>query len=125
MNIKKQFKQILEYIDDINVENTRLLEMLNDSINKRNKLIKENAKLHEALRWHPISELPKRDENYLCSNISVNVLFRYNDRTEPFIVWCDLTKGYWIDPFVSNIIDIGMVSDNSQWCYIPEDEDGE
>jgi len=111
-------------------ENARLREQLDiyektRSIQAYESLVARIEKLQEQLKWHPMSELPKRDENYLRSNISVNVLFRYNDRTEPFIVRCDLTKGYWIDPFVSNIIDMGMVSDDSKWFYIPEDKDGE
>ena len=119
MNMKKQFKRILEYIDDINIENARLLEVLNESINKRDKLIEENSRLREALRWHPVCEYPKRDEGFSESNISVNVLFRYNDKTRAFIVWYDRRTGYWVDPYVSKIIDINMITGKSKWCYIP------
>ena len=111
-------------------ENARLREQLNmyektRSIQAYESLVARIKKLQEQLKWHPISELPKRDENYLRSNISVNVLFRYNDRTEPFIVWCYLTRGYWIDPYMSKIIDLNMISGDSKWCYIPEDKEGE
>lgn len=124
MNIKKQFKRILEYIDDINIENERLMEVLNRSINKRDKLTEENIRLREALRWHPISELPRHDEHYPTRNISVNVLFRYNDKTTPFIAWCDRGKVCWINPSISRIIDSNMITGDSQWCYIPEDKNG-
>ena len=87
------------------------------------KVVDENARLREALRWHPVSEYPIKDERYYHCDISVDVLFRLNDKTKPIIVWCNRETNYWI--YNNKIIQPNEITQDSKWCYIPEDKDGE
>jgi len=80
------------------------------------KVVDENARLREALRWHPVSEKPKNDERYSHCNISVDVLFRINDKTKPIIVWHNADSNSWVCDG-----QIVKTYNDSKWCYIPED----
>jgi len=80
------------------------------------KVVDENARLREALRWHPVSEKPKNDERYSHCNISVDVLLRIKDKAKPIIAWLNKDSNCWVCD--GQII---KTYSDSKWCYIPED----
>ena len=83
------------------------------------KVVDENARLREALRWHPASELPDK-VSYVCHS-SKNVIL--NSTRLPYkIAYYSYLSGIWRESNNSSPIDVDK---NSRWCYIPEDKDGE
>jgi len=85
------------------------------------KLAKENARLREALRWHPVSEKPKKDIKCLTPE-SENVILQIDKGYYPVTAYCSLVSGIWRE--LKNHEEIS-VNKRSRWCYIPEDKDGE
>ena len=86
------------------------------------KVVDENAKLREALRWHPVSELPPLDQHY-DNDWSVNVLLKITDKgVAPRVVYYSYNSQTWYDYHNGDII---FVSQHYKWCYIPEENDGE
>jgi hypothetical protein len=82
------------------------------------ELENENARLREALRWHPVSELPKIEIKQLWT---VSVLLKINE-VEPIIAYYGIRSKCWYDYYKSECV---VVNKNSRWCYIPEDNGGE
>ena len=109
-------------------ENARLREQLGiyektRSIQVYMSLVARIEKLQEQLKWHPVSELPKRDERYKNYNVSVDVLFRCGNMKKPGIAWYNPRTNKWICNNI--VIEQKELLDDSRWCYIPEDKDGE
>jgi len=90
----------------------------NHVIQEYSDLVKENARLREALRWHPVSELPKIEIKQLWT---VSVLLKINE-VEPIIAYYGIRSKCWYDYYKSECV---VVNKNSRWCYIPEDNGGE
>jgi hypothetical protein len=85
------------------------------------KVVDENARLREALRWHPVSEKPKKDIKCLTPE-SENVILQIDKGYYPVTAYCSLVSGIWRE--LKNHEEIS-VNKRSRWCYIPEDKDGE
>jgi hypothetical protein len=80
-----------------------------------------NAVLRDALRWHPVSEKPKKDIKCLTPE-SENVILQIDKGYYPVTAYCSLVSGIWRE--LKNHEEIS-VNKRSRWCYIPEDKDGE
>lgn len=78
------------------------------------KLIEENKRLREALRWHPVSELPKTEIERLWS---ANVLLKNNYAEESILAYYSIKSKRWCDYHKAEYV---KVNDKSRWCYIPE-----
>ena len=88
-----------------------------------NNLIEENARLREALKWHPVSELPPLQRD--CKTVSVDVIMKQHGDDEdypPVIAYYSFYANAWICRLSLGELEI---MHNSKWCYIPEDKDGE
>lgn len=85
------------------------------------KVVDENARLREALRWHPVSEKPKRDIKCFTPE-SENVILEIDKGYYPVTAYCSLGSGTWRE--LKNNEEIS-VNKRSRWCYIPEDNGDE
>ena len=83
------------------------------------KVVDENARLREALRWHPVSELPRTEVENIWT---VNVLMKPTYKDNAIVAYYSIKRNRWFDYNKSIILE---VNDKSRWCYIPEDKDGE
>ena len=83
------------------------------------RVVDENARLREALRWHPVSELPRTEVENIWT---VNVLMKPTYKDNAIVAYYSIKRNRWFDYNKSIILE---VNDKSRWCYIPEDKDGE
>ena len=105
-------------------ENARLREQLGiyektRSIQVYESLVARIKKLQEQLKWHPVSELPKTEVEKLWT---VTVLLINDYEAEPTLAYYSFNSNCWYDYYKDIKV---IVTNNSKWCYIPEDKDGE
>ena len=105
-------------------ENARLREQLDiyektRSIQTYESLVARIEKLQEQLKWHPVSELPKTEVEKLWT---VTVLLINDYEAEPTLAYYSFNSNCWYDYYKGTNV---IVTNNSKWCYIPEDKDGE
>ena len=93
----------------------------NHVIQEYSDLVKENARLREALRWHPVSELPDLDEECV-SSWSKNVVFQVDRLVDLELAFYDFHVCYWRNLKTLELI---KTFPQSRWCYIPEYKDRE
>lgn len=105
-------------------ENARLREQLGTyektrSIQVYMSLVARIEKLQEQLKWHPVSELPKTEVEKLWT---VTVLLINDYEAEPTLAYYSFNSNCWYDYYKAIKV---IVTNNSKWCYIPEDKGGE
>jgi hypothetical protein len=105
-------------------ENARLREQLGiyektRSIQAYESLVARIEKLQEQLKWHPVSELPKTEVEKLWT---VTVLLINDYEAEPTLAYYSFNSNCWYDYYKAIKV---IVTNNSKWCYIPEDKGGE
>ena len=85
------------------------------------RVVGENARLREMLRWHPVSELPELDGGCV-SRWSKTVIFQVDRLVDPELAFYDYRICYWRK--LESATQINTFP-QSRWCYIPEEKDGE
>jgi hypothetical protein len=128
MNVKKRLQKILDYVNDLEAENTFLdskvaeLEkdktrlffggrwvLYEDAIEHNRIVEEENARLRDQLRWHSVDEKPPVSGKYLVKHF-----LRNQDgelRVAINVTYYTAHNNFWL-------IDV------IKWCYIPDDNQG-
>ncbi|MDD5294085.1 MAG: hypothetical protein PHW40_07265 [Candidatus Izemoplasmatales bacterium] len=116
--------QTLQHYADINSveklinENTKLKQAAANHHNNWMTSQQENARLREQLRWHPVSELPRKTKS--IPQWSVNVVFKRSILAES-VAYYNFKSNRWISLYSHNPI---IVESGDKWCYIPDDNQG-
>jgi hypothetical protein len=132
MNIKKQLQKILMYVQHLENDNVFLDNKVAEyetqppyqnyvnlfAENKR--LSEENARLRDALRWNPVSELPPVDERFTDRKVSVFVLIK-TWGTMIRLGYYDFEEECWKYARGETIVLTEML----RWLSIPADKDGD
>ena len=133
MNVKKRLQKILDYVNDLEAENTfldskvaELEKPIFQAVNGYGKLIqfidleRENARLREQLRWYDVGELPEKVK--IGSSCISRAVILKEEKCIPKTAYFDYDNFMWVNLSTMKVIVLGYES-KATWCYIPEDGD--